>query len=267
MPDEYDQFDGDPPIDPFDDGLGGPTDDEGRELVRVNFGNPIALFPLDIVTLLPQQAMPLHIFEPRYRQMTEHALDSAGLIAMALVDKGAPASEPPVLRSAVCVGRIVQHESLPDGRYNILLQGICRARIIEEQPVDNTRLYRTALLEPVGTSADPDTTLEDAQLADIRTELIGKLEDAPLHRLALSRPVLQQLADLDIPTSAILELVSFAMINDTERRYRLLAEPDVHARARQILGELDQMARLLRLADSRRPPEDPELGSFGPTLN
>ena len=56
--------------------------------IRVNFNKPIPLFPLDSVVLLPQQVMPLHIFEPRYRQMVDEALDSVGQIAMAVIDKG-----------------------------------------------------------------------------------------------------------------------------------------------------------------------------------
>jgi hypothetical protein len=51
--------------------------------IRVNFSRPLPLFPLPQVVMLPQQITPLHIFEPRYRQMVDRALDGAGQIAMA----------------------------------------------------------------------------------------------------------------------------------------------------------------------------------------
>jgi len=83
---------------------------------RVDFGKPIALFPLPGVSLLPHGAQPLHIFEPRYREMIERCLDSgngdldrADPIAMAVVDgrRGVEVEEVS-LREAVCVGRIAR---------------------------------------------------------------------------------------------------------------------------------------------------------------
>jgi len=124
--------------------------------IQVNFGRPIPIFPLDAVTLLPQQVLPLHVFEPRYRQMVDQALDGAGQIAMAVFEGEEWKDDyhgRPALRPAVCVGQIVQHEKLFDGRYNLLLQGVCRARIIEEMAPDGERLYRVAMLEPVGLDA------------------------------------------------------------------------------------------------------------------
>ena len=111
--------------------------------VQVNFGKPIPLFPLDSAVLLPQQVLPLHIFEPRYRQMVERALDGAGQIAMAVFEGESWKQQyhgRPALRPAVCIGQIVQHERLPDGRYNIILQGVCRARISKESARDGERL-------------------------------------------------------------------------------------------------------------------------------
>src|SRR5690349_21503961 len=126
--------------------------------IQVDFGRPIPLFPLEAVTLLPQQLLPLHIFEERYRQMVDQALDGSGQLAMAVL-KGEEQSKDlhgrPVIRPAVCIGQIVQHEKLFDGRYNLLIQGVCRARVVEEMPPEEGRLYRMAMLEPVG--LDPGT--------------------------------------------------------------------------------------------------------------
>jgi uncharacterized protein len=153
------------------------------ESVHVNFGKPIPLFPLDSVTLLPQQVLPLHIFEPRYRQMIEHALDGAGLVAMAIFEGADWKSEyhgRPPIKPIVCVGHIVQHEKTPDGRYNLLLQGVCRARILRELPPSEDRLYRAGYLEPFGVpgamndestdEADEDSEDDTSPEHDVPTE-------------------------------------------------------------------------------------------------
>ena len=86
----------------------------------IDFTQPVALFPLPMVSLLPHALQPLHVFEPRYRQMVEDALGDAGdeelehvaPIAMATYAGGAWGGESvgkPALRPVVCVGRIVQH--------------------------------------------------------------------------------------------------------------------------------------------------------------
>ena len=111
--------------------------------IQVNFGRPRPIFPLDQVTLLPQQVLPLHIFEPRYRQMVTDALDGSGQIAMAVFEgrdwKQQYHGRPPI-RPAVCIGHIAQHEKLADGRYNIILRGVCRARVIKELAPRDARL-------------------------------------------------------------------------------------------------------------------------------
>lgn len=230
---------------------------EGEEsTVRVNFGKPMPLFPLDSVSLLPQQVLPLHIFEPRYRQMMEHAIDGSGQFAMA-VFKGRAWKEqyhgrPPLMR-AVCVGQIAQHEKLSDGRFNVLMQGVCRARITREFPGDDVRLYRVATLEPVDAVIHPD---ED--LADAREFLEEALTDGPLAQLAASRAVLEYVNNTDVPTSALLELVSFTMLSGKSLRYRLLAEGDVQRRAAIIRSELISLANLIRRGAAQHPEDWPK---------
>ena len=260
--------------------------------IQVNFGRPMPIFPLDQVTLLPQQVLPLHIFEPRYRQMVEHALDGAGQIAMAVFDTEAWREDyhalPPV-KPAVCIGQIVQHEKLEDGRYNVLLQGVCRARIVGEQPPNGGRLYRTATLEPVGlddendptaldhsASTEPDTIEPDAlstpefepsehsrrpdpaELVAARRRIEEMLTDGELSELRVAEPVLEYVRNEDITASALMELVSFTIITDLSVRYVLLAEPSAFRRAKVIVGELSHIASLIRRAKAQRPQEWPK---------
>jgi Lon protease-like protein len=229
---------------------------EEEHSIQVNFGKAVPLFPLDNVTLLPQQVLPLHIFEPRYRQMVQRALDGAGQIAMAVFEGKRWQQEyhgRPPIRPAVCIGQIVQHEKTLDGRYNVLLQGVCRARIVEELPPDGERLYRMAILEPVGVDA-----VDEQMLASTRHKLDQALSEGPLTHMAAAQPVLEYVRNEEIPTAAILEVVSFTLVTDSRTRYRLLAEGDALRRAEIIETALGSLAELLARATRQIPGDLPK---------
>jgi Lon protease-like protein len=224
--------------------------------ISVNFGRPMPVFPLESVTLLPQQVVPLHIFEPRYRQMIDHILDGAGQLAMGVFEGDDWKSNyhgVPQIKPYVCIGQIAQHEKLSDGRYNILLQGVCRAKVIEEAPPDEQRQYRVAMLRPVGMAGDREQLLDDH-----RERIRDMLTEGPLEKLTAAETVSDYLKDDEVPTSAIFELIGFTMLTDPETRYRLLSEEDVVARAGIVEGELQRIESLLRRASSQRPEEWPK---------
>src|SRR5438552_13063110 len=112
-----------------------------------DFDSDVRLFPLPNVVLFPHVLLPLHIFEPRYREMTADALAGDSLLAMALLSPGweAEYEGKPELHRTVCLGKIVADQRLEDGRYNLLLRGLARARILEE--ISSDQLYRSARLE------------------------------------------------------------------------------------------------------------------------
>src|SRR5690349_13706514 len=108
----------------------------------------LPLFPLPNVVLFPNVFLPLHIFEPRYREMVADALASDRMIGMVLLRPGWERDyegRPPIYPVG-CSGVVTHAERLPDGRYNIVLRGIERFRIVEE---DTSRSYRLAVVEPV----------------------------------------------------------------------------------------------------------------------
>jgi Lon protease-like protein len=119
----------------------------------------IPIFPLSTVVLFPGADCPLHIFEPRYRQMTREAREGAGVIGMVTVrpdHRGDMAGAPPVFPMG-CMGRIVRCEELADGRFNVVLHGTSRFRIADEPARPDGRLYRTAVvdvLEEVASDAE-----------------------------------------------------------------------------------------------------------------
>src|SRR5689334_9282717 len=109
------------------------------------FSGRAPLFPLPNVVLFPHVAVPLHIFEPRYRQMTADALAGERLIAMALLQEEETELAQPAIDPMVGLGRIIAHERLDDGRYILVLRGIARARVIREESLDLP--YRVGQLE------------------------------------------------------------------------------------------------------------------------
>jgi hypothetical protein len=109
----------------------------------------IPIFPLPDVVLFPHTLLPLHIFEPRYRQMVRDCLDGDRRLAMVLLRPGWENDyygRPPIYPIAGA-GEIIQHEELPDGRFNILLRGTMRIGITAELPSDKP--YRAARARPL----------------------------------------------------------------------------------------------------------------------
>jgi len=227
------------------------------ETVCVNFSEPIALFPMPGVLLLPHAALPLHIFEPRYRQMVEHSLrDDGGTrqFAMATLSTSPrDAGRPPRVRDVVCIGHISEHYRHSDGRFDLVLHGLCRARILEIQEPDGERLYRQAMLGPV----EPHGR-ETNGLAGARRELRSLLAGPRLQRLQSARVVLPWLERDDLPCRVAIELVAYAMVKDDETRYAILSEGDAGRRAGIVWRELKRMDRLLALADRQGSREWPK---------
>ena len=132
----------------------------------------IPIFPLSNVVLFPQIQTPLHLFEPRYRQMAEQALVGGGQIGMVAVppEHVDEMSGDPSLYPVGCSGLVAQSQRLPDGRYNIVLSGTQRFRIVGERPRPEGQLFRTAEVEPL---EDPFPTADEQHVADLRRRIVG----------------------------------------------------------------------------------------------
>ena len=106
----------------------------------------IPLFPLQDVVLFPNTTQPFHIFEPRYRAMVADALEGDSIIGMIMLQPGHEAEyegRPPIYVVG-CAGVIIQSAELPDGRYDILVRGLMKFRVLSE---DASRPYRLAEVE------------------------------------------------------------------------------------------------------------------------
>jgi Lon protease-like protein len=220
----------------------------GEELGE--FSGVVRLFPLPNLVLFPQVVQPLHIFEQRYREMTADALANDKLIAMALLQPGWEKDyegRPPV-HSVGCVGKIVADQRLEDGRYNLLLRGLGRVVILEEQPPD--RLYRLARVRLLPDREPPPLELDQQLRNAVAESALAWLPQAP----AIEQ--LQKLVDGNLPLGQFCDLLSFALPLPMEAKQALLEQASITERAGMLRGLLEE-------TKPETPPE-PEKPKRGP---
>ena len=207
----------------------------------------LPIFPLPSVQLFPHALLPMHIFEPRYRALVADALASDRLFAIAdLGDDFDPADDGPRLRPAVravCgVGEVIAHEMLPDGRSNILLHGVARARIVEEiESPDSPRLYRVVHAEHLEDVYPAGVDLGGAQRA------LLALADSLAARLPSGGDTLRALARSHVDPGALSDVLGAAIVTNSGTRRSLLEMLDVAAR-------VDAVSTAIALALDRFDP-------------
>ena len=129
----------------------------------------VKLFPLPMVALFPHQGVPLHVFEPRYRKLAQDALSSDGVVALPQTRPHQGPGHVPEVSRVFGVGIIAEHEQLHEGRYNIVVRGIARARLVQEIASDN--LYREAEIEILDEDASGVTADDTSALSACLLEL------------------------------------------------------------------------------------------------
>ncbi|HKO19882.1 MAG TPA: LON peptidase substrate-binding domain-containing protein [Acidobacteriaceae bacterium] len=219
---------------------------------RADFFTRTPLFPLPNVVLFPRAVLPLHIFEERYKAMTSDALDGSGRIAMALLKPGWEKNYygKPVIDPVVCVGRILAHERLPDGKYNFLLEGIARARVVREYPSTHGG-YRTADLERLSELPAPDIQLDDHR------RRLGEVLRNDLSTLPGARQFLQMLTS-PLATPTVADLIAFHLLDDTAIKQQLLMDTDVRHRVACTVEALEAIKPAAGQPPMRYP-SDPSL--------
>jgi len=205
----------------------------------------LPIFPLPGVQLFPHALLPLHVFEPRYRGMVRDAMAGERLIAIASFEPGYEANYQgrPAVRPIIGVGAVVGHEALGEGRANIVLRGLARARIERELPPAETyRLVEAARIDDA-IAAGFDTEAARATLILLADQLALKLPSGgeTLRELARSQPDL----------GALVDVLSAALVTDPEERQALLENVDVAARVDRVSGEIATV--LTRLTSSDGP--------------
>jgi Lon protease-like protein len=204
----------------------------------------VPIFPLPNVVLFPNVFLPLHIFEPRYRQMTEDALAGDRIIGMVLLRPGYEADyhgAPPIYPVG-CSGLITHSEILDDGRYNLVLRGLEKFSIQSEEPPAAGRQYRSAVIapvhEPVTAGQRMTLRLERIRLQKLLAEHYEGLVEA---RLPEAMP------DEDL-INALAQYLEF----EPMERLALLERPGALARCRSII-ELLEMKIMMRESGNGEP--------------
>ena len=127
----------------------------------------VPIFPLPGAILFPRTQLPLHIFEPRYREMVRDAVDGAGQIAMIQPHRLDDDNKAP-LYGVGCVGEVVGIEELDDGRFNIVLMGSNRFRLLRE--IDTDAAYRCAEIDITAFNDGEPEPLASIQRAEVERE-------------------------------------------------------------------------------------------------
>ena len=213
-----------------------------------NFSNRCRLFPLPGLVLLPHALLPLHIFEPRYRQMTRDALDGDQLIAMVQIRparQDSPWTEPVPIMDVACLGRIVRHERLPDGRFNLLLLGCKRLGLVREFQTDKDyRIAEARIIEDVET---PEPTPAR------RRVLIERFRAVCERRQPLDVDLVQ-LLESPIHLGSLADVIAHALGLPPMLKQGLLAEPSVAARLTVLESVLERLVEKPPSAPGFPPP-------------
>ena len=180
----------------------------------------LSIFPLPGALLFPRMQLPLHIFEPRYRAMVSEALARDRRIGM--IQPRGP-GEPSPLFDRGCVGRIADVEALPDGRYNMVLEGVARFRVVRE--LDVTTPFRQVEAE-----LEPDGEAEPLPLADRSSLEIESRRFADAHGYAVDWDAVARLDDESL-VNGIAQIAPF----DVAAKQALLEAETLTERAELIV--------------------------------
>lgn len=212
------------------------------------FSNTARIFPLPNLVMFPHVVLPLHIFEPRYRQMTEDALAGDRLITMIQISpppRGKRWDEPVPLEVVGCLGRIIRHERLPDGRFNFLLLGLKRVRVNKE--INTGKLYRMVEVEIL---EDVPATQPEEQA---RGELIGLFRQLMESHQELD-PDLDELLRKEVPLGVLSDIIAHTLSLPPALKQQLLEETSVDRRVSTICTALQEVTATRGLARPFPPP-------------
>lgn len=186
----------------------------------------IPLFPLPNVVFFPKTYLPLHIFEPRYREMVADVEAEGQCIGMVLLKEGWEAEydrNPPIFELG-CAGRLIDVQRLPDGRSNILLQGLCRFEV-REQFFDRSYRRARVVLKPCEVSSRIDPV--------VRNDLLRMLARyASVHE---RDPLWRSLVDTKIGDEVLINSLSTCLDFTPLEKQFLLEADSLLQRARRLI--------------------------------
>lgn len=208
-----------------------------------NFSGIVPLFPLSSVVFFPNTLLPLHIFEPRYREMIHDSIETEKIIGMALLKPGWETDYygNPDVYKVIGMGRIVSSEELDDGKINIVLYGLKRAKIIEVVNEVPYRQARVTIMEnEYGESGDNFRTI----IEDLVNKWNLYLDDKQkAHKINVNTKL-----PLENLTDALGSLI-FPNVFDKQL---LLEETNVEKRAQIIINDLQSRLDMISITSQKR---------------
>lgn len=205
------------------------------------------LFPLPQVVAFPHVVTPLHVYEERYRALTAEALGGDGLITLAVLEPGWEsdyAGRPP-LRPVGCLGKVVSHHADAEGRYNLLVLGLRRVRLLKE--IQPPVAFRRSTLEVID-------EVDDANDANDADELRSRVIELMLRSLqpGATADEFERTLAREASLGSVTDLAAHSLSFAADLKYALLDERDARTRARLILDAAPKLA------------DGPALGSLPP---
>jgi uncharacterized protein len=198
------------------------------------FAGCAPIFPLQGGVLLPHLVQPLHIFEDRYRAMVADSLEGDRFLALALLKPGWESkydTKQAPIYSTVCLGCITVDERLEDGRYNIIVQGLARARVEEE--LDTPHPYRVGKLDLLEDAQPfPESSCWDCYRQGL-TEAFQERFPQLAHNVDLQRAVRE-----DLSLGVLADLLASSLQLEAAEAGEILTEIDVRSRCEWVLERL-----------------------------
>ena len=196
----------------------------------MSFPDKVPVMPLPGAVLFPHALLPLYIFEPRYRQMLDHALRHHRMFCVALIKPSCPEWQAPedffhlatVGLIRACVGR-------GDGTSNLILQGLRRVRFASFEQEAPFPVAKIEIIESRG-HASVEAEALGAKVLELYAKLKTKGRELP-------RKVDRYLSDLN-DVEMLADLVASTFINDPLRRQQVLEELSVNQRLRFVIQYL-----------------------------
>lgn len=212
----------------------------------------VPVFPLPKLVLFPGTSLPLHIFEPRYRDMLADTLAGKDrLIAVAQLKPGWEAAyeQRPAIYPVAGVGRITTHTRNADGTYDIVLEALARVQLAELEP--GGLRYRRA----TATVLHEHTPVGGFKTSDISALLSLATRVATLVKRALPGFVMQ--AESDDTPSLLSDRIADQFVLDPAARQDLLETLDIEQRIRTVTSQLAHLH--MALSTSSEPEGSPTL--------
>lgn len=201
----------------------------------------LPVFPLPRAVFFPGATLPLHLFEPRYRDMMEHCV-SKGPMAMAVAQLK-PGYEDdyeghPPIHEIAGAGRIVDWRRRSDGRFDLILHGVARVRL-EERPRDRST-FRLAEAIPL-----EDRVSHPEAVARGLTEVYATAATM-MSLIREQHPRFELGLDEELGPSEVADRIADRLIGDPETRQRLLETLDVKVRLALVHEAMVELTAVLR---------------------